>query len=81
MARPSLEGRSILVVEDQPLVALDITQQFEAAGAALTTTNTLHHALILVNTTGYRAPSWIMRSATETARYSAPASGSVASHS
>jgi DNA-binding response OmpR family regulator len=52
MARPSLEGRSILVVEDQPLVALDITQQFEAAGAALTTTNTLHHALILVEHDG-----------------------------
>ena len=55
MARPSLEGRSILVVEDQPLVALDITQQFEAAGAALTTTNTLHHALILVEHDGLSA--------------------------
>jgi DNA-binding response OmpR family regulator len=52
MQRSSLAGRSILVVEDQPLVALDITQQFEVAGAALTTTNTLHHALILVEHDG-----------------------------
>jgi DNA-binding response OmpR family regulator len=52
MARPSLEGRSILIVEDEPLIVMDITQQFEATGAALTTTNTLHHALILVEHDG-----------------------------
>jgi DNA-binding response OmpR family regulator len=52
MERSSLAGRSILVVEDEPLVALDITQQFEATGAALTTTNTLKHALILVEHDG-----------------------------
>ncbi len=52
MARPSLEGRSILVVEDEPLIVMDITQQFEATGAALTTTNTLEHALILVEHDG-----------------------------
>jgi DNA-binding response OmpR family regulator len=50
--RPTLEGRSILVVEDEPLITLDITQQFESTGAALTTTNTLHHALILVEHDG-----------------------------
>jgi DNA-binding response OmpR family regulator len=50
--RPSLDGRSILVVEDEPLIALDITQAFEATGAALTTTNTLHHALILAEHDG-----------------------------
>ena len=44
MARPSLEGRSILIVEDEPFIVLDITQQFEVTGAALTTTNTLKHA-------------------------------------
>ena len=49
---PSLEGRSILVVEDQPLIALDITQELEAAGAGVTTTNTLKHALILVEHDG-----------------------------
>ena len=52
MKRPSLEGRSILVVEDEPLITLDITQEFEGTGAALTTTNTLHHALILVEHDG-----------------------------
>ena len=52
MQRPSLEGRSILVVEDQALIALDITQALEAAGAAVTTTNTLKHALILVEHDG-----------------------------
>jgi DNA-binding response OmpR family regulator len=44
----SLEGRSILIVEDEPLIVMDITQAFEATGAALTTTNTLKLALILV---------------------------------
>ena len=52
MLRPSLEGRSILIVEDEPLIVMDITQQFEATGAALTTTNTLKHALILVEYDG-----------------------------
>jgi DNA-binding response OmpR family regulator len=52
MKSPSLEGRAILVVEDEPLIALDITQELEAAGAAVTTTNTLKHALILVEHDG-----------------------------
>jgi CheY-like chemotaxis protein len=52
MQRPSLDGRSILVVEDEPLIAMDIAQAFEATGAALTTTNTLHHAMILVEHDG-----------------------------
>ena len=52
MQRPSLEGRSILIVEDEPLIAMDITQAFEGTGAALTTTNTLKHALILVEHDG-----------------------------
>ena len=52
MARPSLEGRWILIVEDEPLIVMDITQQFEVTGAALTTTNTLKHALILVEHDG-----------------------------
>ncbi len=49
---PRLEGRTILVVEDQPLIALDITQALEGAGASVTTTNTLRHALILVEHDG-----------------------------
>ena len=52
MKRPSLDGRSILIVEDEPLIVMDITQQFEATGAALTTTNSLHQALVLVDHDG-----------------------------
>jgi len=52
MQRPTLEGRSILIVEDEPLIVMDIAQAFEGTGAALTTTNTLHHALILVEHDG-----------------------------
>ena len=52
MHLPSLAGRAILVVEDEALIALDITQALEAAGAAVTTTNTLKHALILVEHDG-----------------------------
>ena len=51
MQRPSLDGRSILIVEDEPLIVMDITQQL-ATGAALTTTNTLHHAMILAEHDG-----------------------------
>ena len=52
MHLPSLAGRAILVVEDEALIALDIAQALEAAGAAVTTTNTLKHALILVEHDG-----------------------------
>ena len=55
MVRPSLEGRSILIVEDEPLIVMDITQEFEATGAALTSTNTLKHAVILVEHDGLSA--------------------------
>jgi CheY-like chemotaxis protein len=55
MQRATLTGRSILVVEDQPLIALDITQELEAAGAAVITTNSLKHALILVDHDGISA--------------------------
>ncbi len=47
-----LTGRSILVVEDEPLIVMDITKAFEGTGAELTTTNTLRHALILVEHDG-----------------------------
>jgi CheY-like chemotaxis protein len=51
MQRATLEGRSILVVEDQPLIAMDISQAFAPTGAAITTT-TLTHALTLVEHKG-----------------------------
>ncbi len=52
MQRPTLKGRSILIVEDEPLIAMDITQAFEGTGAALTTTNSLHQAMTLVEHDG-----------------------------
>lgn len=52
MRRPTLEGRSILVVEDDPLILMDIALAFEATGAAMTMTNTLKHALLLVEHDG-----------------------------
>jgi len=55
MERPTLHGLSILVVADEPLIAMDIAQAFEASGAEMTTTNTLRHALILVENDGLSA--------------------------
>ena len=55
MERPSLEGRSILVVEDEPLIVMDITLAFAPTGAELTTTNTIRHALLLVEHDGLSA--------------------------
>ena len=52
MERPTLEGRSILIVEDNPIIVMDVTLAFEHTGAALTTTNTLKHALLLVEHDG-----------------------------
>ena len=52
MQRPTLKGRSILIVEDEPLIVMDITQAFEGTGAALTTTNSLHQAMVLVEHDG-----------------------------
>ena len=43
-----LTGRSILIVEDEPLIALDIVQAFESAGARVVSTSTLRQALLLV---------------------------------
>jgi DNA-binding response OmpR family regulator len=55
MQGPTLLGRSILVVEDEPLIAVDIAQAFEPTGAEMTTTNTLRHALLLVENDGLSA--------------------------
>jgi len=51
----SLIGRSILVVEDEPLIAMAISQALEESGAEVTTTNTLRHALLLVEHDGLSA--------------------------
>ncbi len=52
MTRPTLEGRFILIVEDEPLIVLDMTSALECTGAAITSTNTLKHALLLVEHDG-----------------------------
>lgn len=49
-----LEGRAILVVEDEPLIALDIAEALGAAGAICLTTNTLKEALDAVERPGIR---------------------------
>ena len=53
--KTSLQERSILIVEDEPLIAIDIEQELANAGANLTTTNVLDHALILVEHDGLSA--------------------------
>ncbi len=55
MPRPMLQGRSILVVEDNALIVMDISLAFEHTGAELTTTNTLKHALLLAEHDGLSA--------------------------
>jgi DNA-binding response OmpR family regulator len=47
MERP-LIGRFILVIEDEPLIALDIQQAFEDAGAKVVVTRTLATSLVAV---------------------------------
>jgi DNA-binding response OmpR family regulator len=50
-----LTGRSILIVEDEALIALDIVRAFEIAGARVLSTTTLAQALILVERDGLSA--------------------------
>src|SRR6478752_10798110 len=52
MEFPGLWGRSILVVENELLIAMDIAGALEKAGAHPTMTTTVRHALILVEHDG-----------------------------
>jgi CheY-like chemotaxis protein len=52
MEFPALRGRSILVVEDEMLIGMDIRSALEKAGARVTSTTTARHALILVEHDG-----------------------------
>ena len=52
MEHPALRGRSILVVENELLIAMDIAQALESAGANATMTTTVRHALILIEHDG-----------------------------
>ena len=55
MPIPTLQGHSILIVEDEPLIVLDMTQTLSCTQAQITSTNTLKHALILVEQDGLSA--------------------------
>lgn len=50
-----LQGRAILIVEDEPLIAMEIERAFESAGARVLKTSTLREALILVEDAGLSA--------------------------
>ena len=52
MEHPALRGRSILVIEDEPLIGMDIRAALEQTGATVTATTTVRHALILVEHDG-----------------------------
>ena len=52
MKHSGLRDRSILVVEDELLIAMDIAGALEKAGAHATMTTTVRHALILVEHDG-----------------------------
>jgi len=52
MEFPALRGRSILVVEDELLIGMDIRSALEDAGAQVTSTTTARHALILAEHDG-----------------------------
>ena len=51
----SLDGRSILVVEGEPVIALDIAHAFECAGAHVVIGRSLKRALALVDAHGWSA--------------------------
>lgn len=55
MEFPALRGRSILVVEDEPLIGYEIRIALEEAGASVTSTTTVRHALILIENDGLAA--------------------------
>jgi CheY-like chemotaxis protein len=50
-----LAGRTILVVEDEPIIAMDIVAGLRAAGASVTEARTLGDALTLVECPGLSA--------------------------
>jgi DNA-binding response OmpR family regulator len=55
VAGSELEGHSILIVEDEVLVAMDIADAFESVGAVTTMATTLQQALILVESEDLKA--------------------------
>lgn len=51
----SLVGHSVLVIEDEPVIALDIAYAFECAGACVVISRSLNGALALVEADGWVA--------------------------
>jgi CheY-like chemotaxis protein len=50
-----LVGRSILIVEDEPLIALEVHAAFSAAGASITSAADTEEALRMINAPGLSA--------------------------
>lgn len=48
-------GFTVLIAEDEALIAHDLAKTLEAAGATVTTTNSLEHAMILAEGDGLSA--------------------------
>jgi DNA-binding response OmpR family regulator len=55
MQHSPLHGRSLLVVEDEPLIAFDIEQELSEAGANVSVTSVLDEAAILLENDGLSA--------------------------
>lgn len=55
MQSTDLAGRSILVVEDEPLICLDLTRRLQGAGATVLAASHLDKALDLAETPGLSA--------------------------
>jgi CheY-like chemotaxis protein len=53
--RQTLQGRSVLIIEDEPLIALDLVQSFEKAGASVTVESSHQRALDLTAIDGFSA--------------------------
>jgi DNA-binding response OmpR family regulator len=51
----SLTGRTVLIVEDEPLIALDIVEAFERAGAVALSARTIAQARNIVEQDGLSA--------------------------
>jgi CheY-like chemotaxis protein len=55
MDNPTLRGRSILVVKGAPVVVMEIATALEGAGANVTTTTSVRHAVLLAEHDGLSA--------------------------
>ena len=79
MGKADLTGRSILVLEDDPLIALDIAQSLKPTGANIISAGQLAQALKIAGDTDLCAAVIVTKLATRTARSSAGFSKSDAS--